>query len=41
MEKKAILEAAAFVFGAAVLIGAAWFWTLQIGDVLELLSLAG
>lgn len=33
-------EKVAFGFCLCVLAGAAWFWALQVGDVLELLALA-
>jgi ABC-type uncharacterized transport system permease subunit len=40
MEKQAILEKIALAFGVAVILGAIWFWTLQVEDVLELLRAA-
>ena len=40
MDKKAILERAAIAFGVAVIVGAVWFYSLQIGDTLDTLRLA-
>lgn len=40
MDKKKILETTSLVFAAGVFIGAIWFWTLQVGDVLEILRMA-
>ncbi len=40
MGKKSILEKVTITFGIAVIIGAIWFWSLQVGDVLELLRVA-
>jgi hypothetical protein len=40
MEKQAILEKVAMAFGVAIVIGAIWFWSRQIGDTLELLRMA-
>ena len=40
MNKKAVLERIAIVFGIAVIIGACWFYSIQIGDTLETLRLA-
>ncbi len=40
MNKKDILEKVSFVFGAAVVAAAAWFWTEQVQDVLEILEMA-
>ena len=40
MDKKKQLETLALVFGAAVVIGAIWFWSLQVGDALDPLRLA-
>jgi hypothetical protein len=40
MDKKALLEKTALVFGIAVILGAIWFWSLQVGDTLETLRLA-
>ena len=40
MNKKDILEKVSLAFGAAVVIGAVWFWTLQVMDVMEILRLA-
>ena len=37
---RAILEKIATTVSTAVIIGAVWFWILQIGDVLETLKLA-
>ena len=39
MNKKT-LERAAFGFAAVVIAAAAWFWSRQVGDVIELLRLA-
>ena len=33
-------EKIATLFCVGVLVAAAWFWALQIGDVIEILSLA-
>ncbi len=41
MENKGIREKIAIGFGIAVIIGAIWFWSLQVGDVIELLRMAG
>ncbi len=35
-----LLERLALGTTAGVIIGAIWFWTLQVGDVLEILRLA-
>lgn len=40
MDKKKFLETAAMAFGISIFIGAIWFWTLQVGDVLEILEMA-
>jgi len=40
MDKKKVLETTAMVFGVGVFVGAVWFWSLQIGDVLEILEMA-
>ncbi len=40
MDKKAILEKTALVCGVAIILGAIWFWSLQVGDTLETLRLA-
>ena len=40
MDKKAVLERVAIVFGLAVIVGAIWFYSLQIGDTLDTLKLA-
>ena len=40
MNKKVLLERVAIVFGIAVIIGAIWFYSLQIGDTLDTLRLA-
>ena len=39
MSKKA-LERAVFSFAAVVIAAALWFWSRQVGDVIELLRLA-
>ena len=36
-----MLERLLFVFAAAVLAAAAWFWAGQVQDVIELLRMAG
>ena len=38
--KKKTLERAAFGFAAVVIAAALWFWSRQVGDVIELLRLA-
>lgn len=38
--KKRVLERAVFGFAAVVITAAAWFWSRQVGDVIELLRLA-
>ncbi len=38
--RKSVLEKLALMVSAAVIISAAWFWTAQVGDVLETLRLA-
>lgn len=40
MDKKAVLEKVAIVFGAAVIIVAVWFYSEQVGDTLDTLRLA-
>jgi len=40
MDKKAVLEKVAIAFGIAVIVGAIWFYSIQIGDTLETLRLA-
>ena len=37
---KQLLEKLALAGGVLIVLGAAWFWALQVGDVLELLELA-
>ena len=37
---KQILERLALISASAIIIAGAWFWTLQIGDVIELLRMA-
>lgn len=37
---KGLLEKLALTTSVLVLIAAVWFWTLQVGDVLETLRLA-
>lgn len=39
-KRKVRLERAALVLAALILAGGAWFWTLQILEVLEILELA-
>ena len=38
--KKSTLERVVFSFAAVVIATAAWFWSRQVGDVIELLRLA-
>ena len=38
--RKARLEKLAVIVSAVVIFAAAWFWALQVGDVLELLEMA-
>ncbi len=40
MNKKNVLEKLSLAFGAAVVIGAIWFWSLQVMEVIEILRLA-
>ena len=40
MEKKNVIEKVALVFGVCIVISAMWFWSAQIGDVLEVLEMA-
>lgn len=40
MNKKAVLEKVAIVFGITVIVVAVWFYAMQIGDTLEILRLA-
>ena len=40
MDKQAILEKVTVGFGAAIVLGALWFWTLQVQDTLEILRMA-
>lgn len=40
MENKSLREKIAITFGIAVVLGAIWFWSLQVGDVIELLRMA-
>ena len=40
MGKKNILEKTSLAIGAAVVIGATWFWVVQIQNVIETLKLA-
>jgi hypothetical protein len=40
MEKKNIIEKVALVFGVSIVIVAMWFWSGQVGDVLEVLEMA-
>jgi hypothetical protein len=40
MDKKKVLETTVMVFGVGILVGAVWFWSLQVGDVLEILEMA-
>ncbi len=40
MNKKDVLEKVSLAFGAGIVVGAIWFWTLQVLDVMEILSLA-
>ena len=40
MSRKNLLEKAALVFAAVTVGAAAWFWTLQVQSVIELLRMA-
>ena len=40
MEKKSIIEKVAIAFGVCIVISALWFWSGQVGDVLEVLEMA-
>ena len=40
MDKKAILEKVVIAFGIAVIIGAVWFYAVQVDDTLATLRLA-
>ncbi|XOV84946.1 MAG: hypothetical protein ACFHXK_07440 [bacterium] len=40
MDRKKLLETVSMVFGVSIFIGAVWFWSLQVGDVLEILEMA-
>lgn len=40
MGKQAVLEKLAVVAAVIVIVTAGWFWSAQIGDVLETLKLA-
>jgi hypothetical protein len=40
MDKQAILEKVSIGFGVAIMLGAVWFWTLQVQDTLEILRMA-
>jgi len=40
MNKKTMLERTVIVFGVVVISGAIWFYSIQVGDTLEILRLA-
>jgi hypothetical protein len=40
MNKKAVLEKVVIVFGIMVIIGACWFYSVQLGDTLDTLRMA-
>lgn len=40
MNKKAVLEKVVIVFGIMVIIGASWFYSVQLGDTLDTLRMA-
>ena len=40
MDKKAVLEKVAIAFGIAVIVGFIWFYSVQLGDTMEILNMA-